>query len=71
MERAFFKIKRFYLRDTCIEIKTTTGNQSTHMINNLNQVDPRDDDGGITRVISWKYRHRIQSRGQFNSRFDQ
>ena len=27
--------------DTCIEIKTTTGNQSTHMINNLNQVDPR------------------------------
>tara|TARA_Y100000589_G_scaffold331286_1_gene384163 strand:+ start:6503 stop:7480 length:978 start_codon:yes stop_codon:yes gene_type:complete len=45
------KSRDFIFGDTCIEIKTTTGNQSTHMINNLNQVDPRDDDGGVTRLF--------------------
>lgn len=45
------KSRDFIFRDTCIEIKTTTDNQSTHKINNLNQVDPRDDDGGVTRLF--------------------
>ena len=45
------KSRDFIFKDTCIEVKTTTLNQSTHRINNMNQVDPRDDDGGITRLF--------------------
>ena len=41
----------FIFKDTCIEVKTTTGRKSYHNINNLNQVDPRDDDGGITSLF--------------------
>jgi len=41
----------FIFGDCCVEVKTTTKSESTHEINNLNQVDPRDDDGGITELF--------------------
>ena len=41
----------FIFDKQCIEVKTTTKHESTHEINNLNQVDPRDDDGGITELF--------------------
>ncbi|MDC1420244.1 PD-(D/E)XK motif protein [Euryarchaeota archaeon] len=42
------KSRDFIYGNTCIEVKTTTKSQSIHHISNLNQVDPVDDDGGIT-----------------------
>lgn len=45
------KSRDFIFRECCVEVKTTTKSVSSHIINNLNQVDPRDDDGGITELF--------------------
>ena len=42
------KSRDFIFGNHCIEVKSTTNEESIHHINNINQVDPRDDDGGIT-----------------------
>ena len=47
-----FKITRFYFQiKYCVETKTTTLEDSTHHINNLNQVDPIDEHGGGTTLL--------------------
>jgi hypothetical protein len=45
------KSRDFIFESHCIEVKTTIKNESIHHINNLNQVDPTDDDGGITNLF--------------------
>ena len=44
------KSRDFILGECCVEVKTTTNSHSLHKINNLNQVDPTDDDGGVTKL---------------------
>jgi len=45
------KSRDFIFEQHCIEVKSTTSNESTHHIHNLNQVDSIDDDGGITKLF--------------------
>ena len=45
------KSRDFIFSESCLEVKTTREEKSIHHINNLNQVDSTDDDGGETRLF--------------------